>query len=349
MPITLNGTTGITSPGGDTSTSLTTASLVVSGTSNTSALTVNNVALGAGNATRFKNRFINGDMRLAQRATSATVTAGTTVPTASTGYPSVDRWFVYSVGGNPTAAQVAGSNSTQNTFQITGAASVTSIGVGQRIENNNSYDLAGQTVTLSANISNSLLTNVTWTASYANTSNTFGTIGTPTKTQISTGTFTVNSNLTQYSTQISIPAAATTGIEILFTVGAQTSGTWVIGNAQLEVGSSATGFEYVDYTTQLAMCQRYYQKLGGAAANDIAIGAYGNIGTYIYIPLTLPVSMRTSPTGTATGTWGGASLGNPNPYATSPTTISLQLGYGFTGMGYSFSSTTAFLTVSAEL
>lgn len=206
----------------------------------------------------YKNRLINGQMQVAQRATSATVTAGTTVPTASTGYPCVDRFFVYSVGANVTAAQVAGSGAIKNNLQITGAASVTSIGVGQRIEQLNSYDLAGSTATLSVNISNSLLTTVTWTASYATTANTFGTIGTPTKTQIATGTFTVTSTLTNYSTQISVPAAATTGIEILFTVGAQTSGTWVIGNAQLEKSSIATTFDYRPYGTELALCQRYY-------------------------------------------------------------------------------------------
>ena len=206
----------------------------------------------------YKNRLINGQMQVAQRATSATVTAGTTVPTASTGYPCVDRFFVYSVGANVTAAQVAGSGAIKNNLQITGAASVTSIGVGQRIEQLNSYDLAGSTATLSVNISNSLLTTVTWTASYATTANTFGTIGTPTKTQIATGTFTVTSTLTNYSTQISVPAAATTGIEILFTVGAQISGTWVIGNAQLEKSSIATTFDYRPYGTELALCQRYY-------------------------------------------------------------------------------------------
>jgi hypothetical protein len=244
--------------------------------------------------TRFKNRLINGDMRIAQRATSATVAFGNAVPTSSTGYPCVDRWFVYSTGANVTAAQVAGTGSTQNNLQITGAANVTAVGVGQRIENSNSYDLAGQTVTLSVNMSNSLLTNVTWTASYANTSNTFGTIGTPTKTQIATGTFTVNSTITSYSTQISIPSAATTGIEILFTVGAQTSGTWVIGNAQLELGSAASAFEVVDYGTELIMCQRYYQI---SASNNVDIRVYsgGNGSTYI-VPAPFPVTMRANPT-----------------------------------------------------
>jgi hypothetical protein len=192
--------------------------------------------------------------------TSVTVTAGTTVPTISTGYPIVDRWFAYSTGANVVAAQVAGTGSNRSIFQITGAASVTAVGVGQRIESLNSYDLSGKTCTLSVSLANSLLTTVTWTASYANTNDTFGTIGTATKTQIATGTFTVNSTLTRYSTNISVPAAATTGIEILFTVGAQTSGTWQIDDVQFEEGSIATPFERQPYTQQLQNCQRYYEK-----------------------------------------------------------------------------------------
>lgn len=223
-----------------------------------------------------RNRLINGNMYVAQRGTSATVTAGTTVPTASTGYPCVDRWFVYSTGANVTAAQVAGATNNKNLLQVTGAASVTAVGIGQRIEQLNSYDLAGQTCTLSVNIANSLLTTVTWTASYATTADTFGTIGTPTKTQIATGTFTVTSTLTQYTANIAVPAAATTGIEILFTVGAQTSGTWQIGNAQLEVGTVATPFERRLYGQELALCQRYYEK---SYNNSVAVPTAVTAGT----------------------------------------------------------------------
>ena len=224
-----------------------------------------------------RNRLINGNMYVAQRATSATVTAGTGVPTASTGYPCVDRWFVYSTGANVTAAQVAGATSNKNLLQVTGAASVTAVGIGQRIEQLNSYDLAGQTCTLSVNMANSLLTTVTWTASYATTTaDTFGTIGTPTKTQIATGTFTVTSTLTQYTANIAVPAAATTGIEILFTVGAQISGTWQIGNAQLEVGTVATPFERRMYGQELALCQRYYEK---SYNNSVAVPTAVTAGT----------------------------------------------------------------------
>jgi hypothetical protein len=207
-----------------------------------------------------RNRLINGNMYIAQRATSATVTAGTGVPTASTGYPCVDRFFVYSTGANVTAAQVSGAGANRNLLRITGAASVTAVGIGQRIEAVNSIDLAGQTCTLSVDLANSLLTTVTWTANYATTADTFGTIGTPTKTQIATGTFTVTSTLTRYSVNIAVPAAATTGVEILFTVGAQTSGTWDVGNVQFEAGSAATPFERRQFGQEFLLCQRYYRQ-----------------------------------------------------------------------------------------
>jgi hypothetical protein len=190
-------------------------------------------------------------------------------------------------------------------LQITGAASVTAVGIGQRIEQLNSYDLAGQTCTLSVNIANSLLTTVTWTASYATTADTFGTIGTPTKTQISTGTFTVTSTLTQYTVNIAVPAAATTGVEILLTVGAQISGTWSVGNIQFEPGTIATPYDRQIYSDQLAQCQRYYSKSydittvpgtvtnNGSAWNYVSLtAAVGDIG----VSIPLKVTMRTAPT-----------------------------------------------------
>jgi len=272
MTINFNGTNGITFP---------------------DASVQNTAATGFG----FKNRLINGSFEIAQRASSATVTAGTGVPTASTGYPCVDRWFVYSTGANVTAAYVTGVSPNPHMLQITGATSVTAVGIGQRIEANNSADLAGNVCTLSVDIANSQLTTVTWTASYANTADTFGTIGTPTKTQIATGTFTVTSTMTRYSTNITIPSAATTGIEILFTVGAQTAGTWQLDNAQLEKSPTATTFDYRPYGTELALCQRYTWVVNSAAASGatIALGLAYN-GAANSCPLQYPVPMRASPT-----------------------------------------------------
>ena len=242
----------------------------------------------------FRNRIINGAMQIAQRATSATITAGSTI---AAGYSTVDRFYVYCTGANVTAAQVAGSGAIKNNLQITGAASVTAIGVGQRIEQLNSYDMAGSTATLSVNLSNSLLTTVTWTAYYATTADTFGTLASPTRTQIATGTFTVTATLTNYSTQISIPAAATTGIEVVFTVGAQTSGTWVIGNVQLEESSIATSFDYRPYGTELALCQRYYQMLSGASAFGYLTGTTNPFRNHWW---SFKTTMRSAPTCTLT-------------------------------------------------
>jgi hypothetical protein len=157
----------------------------------------------------------------------------------------------------------------------------------------NSYDLAGGNATLSVELANSLLTTVTWTASYATTADTFGTIGTPTKTQIATGTFTVNSTVTNYTAPIAIPAAATTGIEILLTVGAQTSGTWTIGNMQLEAGSVATPFERRDYGRELIMCQRYFELVTTTAAG-VASTVYLN--RLYQWPIRFAVVKRATPT-----------------------------------------------------
>lgn len=221
-----------------------------------SALPVANhnvTSLNDGPLAGLRNRIINGAMRTDQRNSGA---AQTFTAAAALAY-CVDGFYGYCTGANVTGQQVAGSGTSQFRYRFTGAASVTAIGFGQRIEQANSYDLNGTTATLSVDLANSLLTTVTWTAYYATTANTFGTLALPTRTQIATGTFTVTSTVTRYNAQISIPAAATTGVEIVLTVGAQISGTWTIGNVQLEPGSVATTFERRT-PLELALCQRYY-------------------------------------------------------------------------------------------
>ena len=201
------------------------------------------------------NRIINGAMTIDQRNSGA---AQTITAAAALAY-TADRWYAYSTGANVTGQRITGSVNNQYAYRFTGAASVTAIGFGQRIEAANSIDLAGSTATLGVDLANSVLTSVTWTAYYATTADTFGTLASPTRTQIATGTFTVNSTLTRYSAQIFIPSAAITGLEIVFSVGAQTSGTWTIDNVQLEAGPLATPFERRMIGQELILCQRYYE------------------------------------------------------------------------------------------
>jgi hypothetical protein len=88
----------------------------------------------------------------------------------------------------------------------------------------------------------------------------------------------------------------------VFTVGAQTSGTWVVDTVQLEKGSTATSFDYRPYGTELALCQRYYLQ------RDILSGYYYSIAychttTEAYIDDKFIVTMRTSPTFASAGTF----------------------------------------------
>jgi hypothetical protein len=244
----------------------------------------------------FRNKIINGAMAMDQRNAGASQTITAAAALAYT----VDRWYAYCTGANVTGQRVAGSGDTQYHYRFTGAASVTKIGFAQRIEAANSYDLNGNTATLSVDLANSLLTEVTWTARYANTADTFGTLASPTRTEIATGTFTVTSTVSRYSTQISIPSAAITGIEIEFYVGAQTSGIWTIGNVQLERGSAATPFEQRPYSIELSLCQRYFIQ---SDSSGTLKRNYNWSGGVIAIPQSgdFPVVMRAAPTMTVTG------------------------------------------------
>ena len=292
----------------------------------------------------FKNRFINGAMQVAQRGTSGT--SGAAVPTTAPTYPSVDRWYAYATGATVTVAQVAGTGAIKNNLQVSGAASVTAVGVGQRIEQLNCYDLAGSTCTLSVNMSNSLLTTVTWTASYATSANTWSA-----KTTISSGTFTVTSSLANYSAQIVVPAAATTGIEILFTVGAQTSGTWVIGNAQFEQSSTvATSFDYRPYGTELALCQRYYEEFGRGAVSSLALHSYGLASQTVATWYPFSVQKRAAPTLVIVGTFLATNTGQPT--IDSPTISGFRRYNTVTANGMMVSetsNTSSYFTASAEL
>ena len=253
-------------------------------TASTSAITSN---------TGFRNRIINGDMRIDQRNAGASQTFTAADALAY----SVDRFYGYCTGANVTGARVAGTAPNEFVYRFTGAASVTAIGFGTRLEATNTTDLAGSTATLSVQLANSLLTSVTWTAYYATTADAFGTLASPTRTQIATGTFTVTSSLATYSAQISVPSAATTGIEIVFTVGAQISGTWTIDNIQLEAGSTATEFERRPIGVELALCQRYCHRTDSA---NNSCRAFGSEYLYSYPTIIFPVTMRSAPSLLAT-------------------------------------------------
>lgn len=86
--------------------------------------------------TGFKNGFINGNFQVWQRGTSAkTCTAGAKTWRA-------DRWFCRPTGGNPTyqrSTSLPGAAVAAYSAKLTGAASVTTVDFGQRIESSDAY------------------------------------------------------------------------------------------------------------------------------------------------------------------------------------------------------------------
>ena len=236
-------------------------------------------------ATFLRNRLINGSMQIDQRnaGASQTITAGTALAYT------VDRWYAYCTGANVTGKQTAGSAPNQYNYVFTGAASNTGLGFGQRIEQANSFDLAGTTATLSVNLASSSLTTITWSAYYPNTADTFGSLASPTVTSIASGSFTITSTLTRYTANISIPSAGTTGLQIVLTAGALTAGnTLTIGSFQLEPGAVTSVFERLLVAWVLSNCQRYYALIN--------VSAQAPAGGYMIVPWYGPVTMRKTPT-----------------------------------------------------
>jgi hypothetical protein len=250
-------------------------------------------AIAGGHLAGHRNRIINGAMRISQRNAfaSQTITAG-----AALAY-TVDRWYAYCTGANVTGAKYQPVSLAPTYYRFTGAASNTGVGFGQRIEQVNCYDMAGEICTLSAKISSSALTSITWTVYRANTVDAFGTLASPTRTQIATGTFSITSTEATYSAQINTGATAQTGLEIVFTTGALlASQTLTIRDVQFELGGVATPFEHRMFNDELAMCQRY-------AVQELVFSQVyqGNTGAQYLVPTTLPVPMRATPTASIVG------------------------------------------------
>ena len=263
--------------------------------------------LGAGNASIMKNRIINGAMVIDQRNAGASVTA--TVTNART--YTLDRWGYYTTQASKfTIQQNAGSVTPpagfKNYLGITSSSAYTPVSsdiilLQQAIEGYNIADLGfgtanAKTVTVSfwvyssltgtfagslGNSANNRLYPFTYTISSANTweqksvtvaGDTSGTwvtdngIGLYLNLNLGTGSTYLG---TAGSWTSSAYYSATGGTNVVATNGA----TFYITGVQLEVGSSATGFEYRIYSTELANCQRYYE-IGGAGSLVFNSGAW---------------------------------------------------------------------------
>jgi hypothetical protein len=278
-----------------------------------------------GTTTGFKNRIINGDMRIDQRNAGASIT-----PTA--GQFSVDRWMnAVNVSSKYSTQQVADApagftyslKATSLSAYTIGAAEVA--GFRQYIEGYNIADLAEGTsgakgFTLSFWVKSSLTgtfggvvsndSDRTWAFTYTiSTANTWEQ-KTVSITGQTGGTWTVTNqvgmavvfSLACGSSYLATPAqwnssnsyGATGQGSVLATNGA----TWQVTGVQLEVGTTATNFDFRSIGTELQLCQRYYwqQNLGNFYPLIPISSSDGNPRN----ALSFPVQMRTAPTVTGT-------------------------------------------------
>ena len=75
---------------------------------------------------------------------------------------------------------------------------------------------------------------------------------------------------------------------------ASTDNEFYITGVQLELGKVATPFEHRSYGEELALCQRYYQKIGAVARVSFGTAVAHTSGT-VFCPVRFMTTMRTTP------------------------------------------------------
>ena len=288
--------------------------------------TINSMTPTADSLQGFRNRIINGDMRIDQRNAGASVTVSTS------GVYVLDRWKNRANGGGAFSVQQSTTAPTgfYNSVVCTVTTVDSSIAAGdnyyffQDIEGYNVADLDfgtanAKTITMSFWVRSSV------TGTYS----VFLSNGT-TYNRGYVATYTINAADTWEQKSVTIAGDTTGtwgktnggGLSAGFNLGAgtdyqttagswgsafvqATSGTtqWIsnsgatfyITGVQLEVGSVATPFERRPYGMELALCQRYFYMLCNGNAQTIPTGSYYN-STLVAVAVQLPVEMRTAPT-----------------------------------------------------
>lgn len=351
-----------------------------------------NIAQGASNNVTFRNRIINGAQVINQR--NATVTTGSTFVT--------DRWQVdnISTSGSVSFAQntTAPAGFTYS-LKITVTSADAAVGATdlidfrQWIEGYNIADMGFGT-------SNSNY----FTCSFWVNSSQTGTYGVSFRnsdsSRVYVATYTVNSASTWEQKTVTIPVDTSgtwltdnsRGLGIAFTVMAgsnyqgtagswgvtnnrttsaqanllATNGaTWYITGVQLEAGTTASPFEYRQYGTELALCQRYYCKTYEVTTVPATVTQTGPVyktldatQSYASLSWSLPVTMRASPTtvsyAPSSGTSGKFST---NSFGADSDVTSASANLGTTNIAYIVNAVSisgssyikAHFTASAEL
>lgn len=293
-------------------------SVVINGTN---GVTYNDGSLQSSAPTVGKNRIINGDMRIHQRGGTITM---------STGNYNLDRFFSYtSTDGAQTAEQ---STETpvgfKNSLKVTTTTADASIAAGQRtsiihrVEGNNISDLDwgtsdAKTVTLSFWVRSSI------TGTHG------GAVGNGSDNRAYPFTYAISSADTWEKKTITIPGDTTgtwatdngRSLQIAWGLGVGTTysgtagawesadrnsatgattgvigtlnATWFLTGVQLEIGTTASNFENLQFGQQLTLCQRYYEVIVDGS-DGIGLQVIGIAGlTYKVDQINMPINFKT--------------------------------------------------------
>jgi hypothetical protein len=292
---------------------------------------------GISNPVDFRNIVINGDMQIAQRATSV-------ASLTTSGYYTLDRFKFFNTSlGTFTMSQstdvpsgygFANSLKLDCTTADASPAASDNLRIQQIFEGQNLQYLKKGTANASpltasfwvkstktgtficelVDLDNSRSVSKSYTVSVTNTWE-FKTVTFPGDT---TGAFT-NDNGDSLSLNFWLGAGsdftsgtlATTWVSTTnanravgqVNIADSTANDWLITGVQLEAGEQASGFEFMPYDVNLNRCQRYAQKVPFAATGAFSTIAEGfcDTTTAAFMNIIQTVTMRTTPSVTQTG------------------------------------------------
>jgi hypothetical protein len=229
-----------------------------------------------------RNLIINGDFMVAQRGTSQT----------SSGYGSVDRWYLYSSGGTYSQSTSSPPDGFSHYLTCTGATGSVIFAQGIELPATGKAGVFynGQTITVSyyakSTVAGDALYNpLSFRNSQTSITNLVNIDNDSSDNNILTTSW------AKYSKTYTIGVSAHAN-NICLVVQPRTngapSGNISITGVQLEVGDTATPFEHRSYGEELAACQRYYQL-------NIANTGFTNTTTVCRLGISGVTSMRAQP------------------------------------------------------
>jgi hypothetical protein len=329
----------------------------------------------------FKNRIINGAMVIDQR------NAGASVSVTTSNVFGVDRWKFDNISPSTYTVQQSSVAPTGFSFSSlvtvgTGAASAAAdyVRILQLIEGFNTADLMWGTanakaITLSFWVRSSIAG--TYCVGFQNSATDYS----------YPINYTINSaNTWEYKTiTVAGPTAGTwlgatngVGISCVWDLGSGsnwngTNATWQNGNTwktssqtaftatsgatfyitgvQLEVGSTATSFDYRPYGTELALCQRYYETIGLDGIGGLLIAGCATAASeQVNNSLVYKITKRATPTVTKVGTWNLVNAaGQPTVFGAGNDSVLLFLSSSAASQVYAQNGSGSYVTISAEL